>query len=106
MVRKTDAIKKSQTENVSELRPFFGLINEYNKFVAKLLLLNSPLRPLLNKQSVYQWDNRQNFAFEKLKSEKVNFTEKSHFDIKENIKLKTEASHNGLGATLGQFQGG
>ena len=44
-------------------------------------------------------------AIEKLKSEIVNFTENSHFDIKEKTKLKTIAPHNGLGAKLEQFQG-
>ena len=54
---------------------------------------------------VYKWDNNDSIAFEKLKAEIVNITENSHFDIKEKTRLKKDASHNGLGATLEQLQG-
>ena len=101
-----DAIKSLPIPKIiSELRTFFGSINQYVKVVPNLSTLSSPLRPILNKNSVYKRDNVHSSAFKKLKSEIVNITENSHFDIKEKIRLKTDASHSGLGATLEQLQG-
>ena len=84
----------SQPRKVSELRSFFGSINQYVKFVPNLSTINLlPLRPVLNKKSVDKWDNVRSSAFEKLKSEILNEAENSHFDIKEKTGLKTDASH-------------
>ena len=38
-------------------------------------------------------------VFEKLKSETVTLTENTHFDVKLKSRVKSDASHNGLGAT-------
>ena len=42
-------------------------------------------------------------AFEKIKDETVNFAENTHFNVKRNTRVKTDASHNGLGASLEQL---
>ena len=95
LVGKADAIRNLPTpKNISELRSFFGSINQYVKIVSNLSTLSSTLRPLLNKKSVYKWDINHSIAFEKLKAEIVNITGNSHFDIKEKTRLKTDASHN------------
>ena len=66
LVGKADAIKNLPTpKNISELRSFFGSINQYVKFVPNLSTLSSPLRPLLNKKSLYKWDTSHSIAFEK-----------------------------------------
>ena len=102
LVGKAEAIKNLPTpKNISELRSFFGSINQYVKFVPNLSTLSSPL---LNKKSLYKWDTSHSIAFEKLKTEIVNIAENSHFDIKEKTRLKTDVSHSGLGATLEQLQ--
>ena len=75
------------------------------KFVPNLSFLSSPLRPLLVKKSVYQWNDEHTKAFEELKQQIVNITENNHFDIKRMSRLKTDASHSGLGATLQQWDG-
>ena len=75
------------------------------KFVPNLSSLSSPLRPLLVKKSVYQWNDEHTKAFEELKQQIVNITENNHFDIKKMSRLKTDASHSGLGATLEQWDG-
>ena len=83
LVGKADAIRNLPIpKNNSELRSFFGSINQYVTFVPNLSTLSSLLRPLLNKKSVYKCDNDHYIAFEKLKAEIVNITENSHFDIK------------------------
>ena len=53
LVSKADAIKNLPIpKNISELRPFFGSINQYVKFIPNLSTPSSPLHPLLNKKSV------------------------------------------------------
>ena len=69
-------------KNLKELRSFFGSINQYIKFVPNLASLGSPLRPLLNKKSIFQWNDDHTKAFEKIKEEIVNLTENTHFDVK------------------------
>ena len=100
LVGKSDSIKKlPNPKNISELRCFFGSINQYMKFVPNLSSLSSPLRPLLVKKLVYQWKDEHTKAFEELKQQIVNITENNHFDIKRMSRLETEASHSSLGAT-------
>ena len=99
LVGKADAIRNLTTpKNISELRSFFGSINQYVKLIPNLSSLSSPLCPLLNKKLVYKWDKNHSLAFKKFKTENVNFTKNSHFDIKEKTRLKTDASYSGLGA--------
>ena len=92
--------KPPKPQKISELRSFFGSINQYMKFVLNLSTLSSPLRPLLLKN---QSTNGTTKAFEELKKQIVNITENNHFDIQRMSRLKTDASHSGLGATLEQW---
>ena len=106
LVGKSDSIKSlPNPKNISELRSFFGSINQYMKFVPNPSNLSSPLRQLLVKKINYQWNNDHAKAFEKLKKQIVNITESNHFDIKRMSRLKTDASHSDLGATLEQWDG-
>ena len=92
-------------KTLKELRSFFGSINQYIKFVPNLASLGSPLRLSLKKKSIFQWNDDHTKAFEKIKQEIVNLTESTHFDVKRNTRVKTDASHNGLGASLNNSTG-
>ena len=72
------------------------------KFALNPSTLSSPLHPLVNKKSVYPWNDSHKTAFEELKNQIVNITENNNFDVKRKLRLKTDASHNGLRATLEQ----
>ena len=53
LVGKAVAIKNLPIpKNISEVRSFFGSINQYVKFVPNLSILSSPLRPLLIKNQI------------------------------------------------------
>ena len=83
LVGKSDSLKSlPNPKNISELRSFFGSINHYMKFVPNLSSLSSPLRPLLVKKSVYQWNDKHTKAFEELKQQIVNIPENNQFYIK------------------------
>ena len=106
LIDKTKAIKDIPIpKNLKELRSFFGSTNQYIKFVPNLASLGSPLRPLLNKKSIFLWNEVHTKAFDKIKLEIVNLTENTHFDVKRSTRVKTDASHNGLGASLEQLHG-
>ena len=106
LIDKTKAIKDIPIPKIlKELRSFFGSTNQYIKFVPNLASLGSPLRPLLNKKSIFFWNEVHTKAFDKIKLEIVNLTENTHFDVKRSTRVKTDASHNGLGASLEQLHG-
>ena len=103
---KTKAIKYLPiSKNLKHLRSFFGSKNQYIKFIPNLDSLGSPLRPLLKKKMIFQWNSDHKIAFEKIKQEIINLTENTHFDVKRKTRVKTNASHNGLGAFLEQLHG-
>ena len=79
---------------------YCGFTNDTISIIGKVVVLSSPLRPLLVVKSVYQWNDEHTKAFEELKQQIVNITENNNFDIKRMSRLKTDASHSGLGATL------
>ena len=54
---------------------------------------------------MYQWNDERTKAFEESKQQIVNITENNHFDKKRNPRLKTDAFHSGLEATLEQWDG-
>ena len=103
---KSKAIKDLPVpKNLKELRSVFGSINQYIVFVPSLASLGRPLRTLLNKKSIFQLKDDHTKAFEKIKQEIVNLTENTHFDVKRDTRVKTDSSHNGLGASLEQLHG-
>ena len=84
LVGKSDSIKSLPNPKIiSELRSFFGSINQYMKFIPNLSSLSSLLRPFLVKKSVYQWNEEHTKAFEELKQQIFNITENNRFDIKD-----------------------
>ena len=51
-------------------------------------------------------DDSHTKAFEELKEQIVNLTANNQFELRRESRLKTDASHNGLGATLEQWDCG
>ena len=103
---KTKAIKDIPTpKNLKELRSFFGSTNQSIEFVPNLASLGSPLKPLLNKKSFFSGNEDHTKAFERIDLEIVSLTENKHFDVKRVTRVKTDAAHNGLGASLEQLHG-
>ena len=104
LIDKTKAIKDIPfPKNLIELRSIFGSTNQYIKFVPNLASLGSPSRPFLNKKSIFSRKEDHTKAFEKMKLEIVNITEITHFNVKRVTRVKTDASHNGRGASLEQL---
>ena len=50
-------------QKISELRSFFGLVNQIAPFVKDLLELLTPLGPLLSPKNEFVWEARHEHAF-------------------------------------------
>ena len=60
----------------------------------------APLRAMLKKDVVFNWDDKCNTAFEQLKGDVIDATRLAHFDDLKPLILATDASNNGVEAVL------
>ena len=61
---KVKAIKETpEPHNISELRSFLGIINYYARFLPNLSTKLTPLYNLLQKESKWEWSQKQAKAF-------------------------------------------
>ena len=79
-----------------------GSINQFNKFIPKLASLSAPFREFMQKKKPFKWSTVHVEAFEKTKKEICNTVTNHHFDVKLNTRVKCDASHLGLGASIKQ----
>ena len=102
---KTKAVKEMEAPtNVTELRRFMGIVNQLGKFSPRIAQLSSPLRELLSTKTDWQWDSRQEEAFNSIKTELTNPTILTLYNPKAEIKISADASSHGLGAVLLQLE--
>ena len=92
-------------ENRSDLQRFLGMVTYLGKFVPNLSEVSAPLRVLLEKDIVWSFDTPQQQAFQELKLIITNAPVLKYFDPKLPIKVSSDASKSGLGATLEQKHG-
>ena len=98
---KTSAIAEMPTpQNLSDLRRFMGMINQFGKFSSKLAKLTEPLRQLLSKKNSWSWGHPQDQAFAKVKLELMKPIVLALFDVNADLKVSADASCFGLGAVL------
>lgn len=101
---KVDAISKFPTpSNISELRSFYGMVNQLASFSPQIAMVSAPLRGLLSTKNQFQWLHEHEEAFEKTKQELSSPPVLAHYDPKLATKLLTDASKlYGLGYALTQ----
>ena len=56
---------KLKPRNLKDLRSFMGAINQMNRFIPNLAKLCAPLRPLLSKDTKWDWKTEHDQAFDK-----------------------------------------
>lgn len=54
--------------NTGEIRSFLGRLNQLGRYILGLVKKDKPLRDLLSKKNVWDWDCAQQKAFEQLKT--------------------------------------
>ena len=86
--------------NKSELETFLGMVTYLSKFTPNLSEITSPLRILLNQNTMFIWDQPQIEAFSKIKEILTHSPVLAYFDPDKPITLQVDASQHGLGAAL------
>lgn len=87
-------------KNVSELRSFLGAINYHGKFVKNLHDLREPFDRLLRTNVEWEWTDRCEKAFQKVKSILLSNLLLTHFNPSLPIIVSADASSTGIGATI------
>ena len=101
--QKIDAIKNARCPtNPNEVRSFLGLVNYCARFFPNLATEAEPLRQLTRKGTEWEWTEKQEQAFQKLKHTLTSDCVMSHYDPTAPTELRVDASPVGLGAILTQ----
>lgn len=88
-----------------DLQKFLGVVNYLRSFLPNLSEVTSPLRELLKKNVLFQWNQTHSDAVTKIKELIVEAPILQNFNPDEEIIIQTDASQNGLGCCLLQKQG-
>ena len=93
-------------QSKTDVRSFFGLVNQLSQHTNRITALLSPLQPLLKKDNLFTWDETHQTAFETVCRElSSNLSFVAYYDPSRNTRLHTDASRlNGLGFILRQQQ--
>ncbi|GFR94327.1 transposon Ty3-I Gag-Pol polyprotein [Elysia marginata] len=84
------------------LRRFLGFVTYLGKFIPNLSQEDQPLRQLLKAENIFQWEDQQKKAFDKLKDLCVKAPVLQYFDVNKPVEVHCDASCTGLGAVLVQ----
>ncbi|GBG66253.1 hypothetical protein CBR_g57855 [Chara braunii] len=103
---KIAAIRDCPTpRTLTELRSFIGLANYYRKFVRNFSTIAAPLRRLLKKEAIWQWDKDCTSALKKLKRALIEYLVLKVADPSLPFVVTTDASQYGIGVVLQQDDG-
>ena len=104
----TEALSAFPTpNNISDLRSFFGLVNQLASFVDNVAELMEPLRPLLSPKNAFMWEDHHQEAFQRAKESLTSVPILGYFDPSRPTTLATDASRKkGLGFVLRQADEG
>ena len=87
---------------VSEIRQFVGLANVFRKFVDKLSVIAKPLTDLTKSDTPWVWGDKENQAFEQIKSAMCSAPVLAMPDTAKDFTVICDASAYGMGAVLMQ----
>ncbi|GBG77215.1 hypothetical protein CBR_g23542, partial [Chara braunii] len=87
---------------LTELRLFLSLANYYRKFVRNFSTIAAPLRRLLKKEAIWQWDKDCMSALKKLKRALIEYPVLKVPDPSLPFVVTTDASQYGMGVVLQQ----
>ena len=113
---KTEAIiNVNPPKLLKQLRSFLGSINHLAKFIPNAASLTEKLRPLLKEENQkrklknmklpvkkFEWGDEHTVVFDAIKEAVANITKVNYYDANRETRVKCDASHDGLGATLEQ----
>ncbi|UYV62854.1 hypothetical protein LAZ67_2002159, partial [Cordylochernes scorpioides] len=91
---------------VKEVQSFLGMCSYYRKFIKDFSKIADPLTNLIKKSVSFTWTERQEEAFQTLKTALLSPPILGHFNPNAPTYIHTDASNIGIGATLVQDIGG
>jgi hypothetical protein len=101
--QKVEAIAQYPTPtDQKQVKTFCGMVNYYRRFIPDCSRIASPLYQLLKKGAKFEWTERQENAFQYLKSKLTGQPILQYPDFSWEFVLTTDASNQGLGAVLSQ----
>ena len=90
--------------NLTDLRSWFGLVNQLGNFSKELTEIMVPFHPLLTQDAVFQWLSEHDYAFVEAKSRLSTTPVLTYFGVDRQTNLATDASRlKGLGFVLLQL---
>ena len=89
-------------KNVTEVRSFLGLAGYYRRFVKGFSMIASPMTKLLQKNVKFEWTNKCQQSFEKLKALLTEAPVLVQPESGKEFVIYSDASLNGLGCVLMQ----
>ncbi len=89
-------------KNVTEIRSFLGLAGYYTRFVKGFSLIASPLTKLLHKNIKFEWNDKCQVSFVKLKIMLTEAPILTQPVLGKDFVIYNDASHNGLRRVLMQ----
>ena len=96
-------LEKPRPRTQKELKSFLGFISYYRRFIRDLARHASPLTSLLKKETPFTWGETQEQAHKYLIEKVTSKPILVHFDPAAKHELRVDASNQGLGAHLVQF---
>ena len=101
---KIESIKSWPTPKVVvDVQSFMGFANFYRRFIEGFSKVAKPLTDLTKKETLWEWTESCQRAFDHLKERFVSAPILAHFNPDRLIKLETDASDFALGAILSQL---
>ena len=88
--------------NVTEVRSFLGLAGYYRRFVKGFSITATPMTRLLHKNVKYEWSEKCQRSFEKLKAFLTEAPVLTQLTCRKEYVIYSDASLNGLGCVLMQ----
>lgn len=88
--------------NKTDLQKLMGLVNYVRSFVPNLAEISEPLRQLLKKNVIFQWQPQHEATVTKIKQMIAGAPTLKAFDTKKAVIIETDASKSGLGCCLKQ----
>ena len=90
-------------KSVKDIRSFLGFGNFYQKFIPKFSTLATPLNNLLKKDTVFEWTEKTQQAFEELKQQLTSALVLMMSDQTKTFQVECDASKYASGAVLTQL---
>ena len=87
-------------KNLHELRSFIGMCAYYRRFIEKFSFIAGPLHDLTKKNVKYEWTNKVNESFEKLKEKLISQPVLILPDLSKPFEVQCDACGHCLGAVL------